>query len=374
MGLVLTKEGVDSFKKFGQESRRLKDAGEGFKKMLAEGALPILSRLTSAIMHLDVKLVAFTQKHKHLTTAIIGGVASFAALLAVMGTISIVGGTVIKSVTMIGRAFALCRSGLDTLRLRYMYASDAIAKWGIANKIGAAWQWLLNTSLYGCPLIWIIGAIAALVAVVVVCWKKFAAFRAVIKTTWDVIKGFGSILKDYIIDRIKGIISGLGSMGRAIGLLFKGHFKEAAAEGLRGVKALSGYDARIKAASRAKSLVTSIKGDYQSHLAIEKAAQAKSEAKPAGGSTLSMGAGATSGMFQRMGAGASASTNATPQQHHLNRGDTHVTYAPVINISGGSPQDKDSFSRMLREHKRELEQMIKDIAANNARLSFNYKG
>ena len=36
----------------------------------------------------------------------------------------------------------------------------------------------------------------------IACWNKFAGFRAVILTVWDTVKGFGNILKQYVLDRI----------------------------------------------------------------------------------------------------------------------------------------------------------------------------
>ena len=45
----------------------------------------------------------------------------------------------------------------------------------VANKIGAVAQWLLNTAMYACPLVWIIALIVAVIAIVVLMvkhWKQ----------------------------------------------------------------------------------------------------------------------------------------------------------------------------------------------------------
>jgi hypothetical protein len=58
---------------------------------------------------------------------------------------------------------------------------------------------------------------------------------------------FGVIIKDFIIDRIKGLISGIAGLGKTIGLLFKGEFSQAWETGKQAVRDMSGLDAAKKA-------------------------------------------------------------------------------------------------------------------------------
>lgn len=134
-------------------------------------------------------------------------------------------------------------------------------------------QWLLNAAMTANPIGIIIAAVAALVAAIVVCWRKFEGFRAVIKTVWDTVKGFGEIIKTYVVDRIQGIISGLGKMGEAIAKLFKGDFVGAWETAKDSAKSLLGVDAARKAAESTKNLAGGIKDNYNSRLASEKAAK-----------------------------------------------------------------------------------------------------
>jgi hypothetical protein len=60
---------------------------------------------------------------------------------------------------------------------------------------------------------------------------------------WETIKGFGIILKDYVIDRIKGIVSGIGAIGSAIYKLFSGDFSGAWQTAKQGLADMSGYNA-----------------------------------------------------------------------------------------------------------------------------------
>ena len=85
-------------------------------------------------------------------------------------------------------------------------------------------QKLVNLAMNMNPVGLVVAGIAALVAVVAVCWKKFAGFRAVILTTWDTIKGFAGILKDLLVSRIESLVKGLGKVGETLSKLFKGDF------------------------------------------------------------------------------------------------------------------------------------------------------
>lgn len=160
----------------------------------------------------------------------------------------------------------------------YMFVSTTIlkgwtiAQWAQVTAMIAAEkaQKLLNLAMSMNPVGLIVAGIAALITVVVVCWNKFAGFRAAIKGTWDTLKGFGTIIKDYVIDRIKGLLSGIGSIGSAIAKLFKGDFKGAWNDARRGVNDIMGIDAGKKLAESAIQLGKNVPGYYQTRLAAEK--------------------------------------------------------------------------------------------------------
>lgn len=118
-------------------------------------------------------------------------------------------------------------------------------------------QWLLNAALNANPIGWVVLVISALVAAVVCCWNKFAGFRAFILTMWDVMKGFGGIIKAYVIDRFKELLGGLGDLGSALLKLFSGDFDGAKDSALSGFKKLSGKDSAAAAAGRVADLASS---------------------------------------------------------------------------------------------------------------------
>lgn len=136
-------------------------------------------------------------------------------------------------------------------------------------------QWLLNAAMSANPIGIVVAAIAALVAGLILAWKKFDGFRAAVKATWDTIKGFGEILKNFVIDRIQGLLTGIGKIGEAIGKLFKGDFSGAWESAKEGVKGITGVEAAQKAASASKNLLGGFKDTYNSRLEQEKSGVSK---------------------------------------------------------------------------------------------------
>lgn len=138
----------------------------------------------------------------------------------------------------------------------------------IATKGWTAVQTVLNAVLAMNPIGMVITAIGILVAVTIYCWNKFAGFRAFMLTMWDVFKGFGDIIKDYVIDRLKDLLSGLGKIGEALKLLFEGEFSLAADKALEGYSELTGVKALTNAAQKTQSLA---QGRWQENLLAETA-------------------------------------------------------------------------------------------------------
>lgn len=133
---------------------------------------------------------------------------------------------------------------------------------------------LLNLNPFGL----IVAGVAALTAAVIVCWNKFAGFRAVILTVWDTVKGFGDILKQYVLDRITGIVSGIGNLGLAIGKLFKGDFAGAWETAKAGARQFTGVEAVGNAVASARDLAGGVRDNYASRLDAERQKQAAKNA------------------------------------------------------------------------------------------------
>lgn len=133
---------------------------------------------------------------------------------------------------------------------------------------------LMNLNPFGL----IVAGIAAVTAAVIVCWNKFAGFRAVILTVWDTVKGFGNILKQYVLDRITGIVTGIGNMGLAIAKLFKGDFAGAWETAKAGARQFTGIEAAGNAISSTRELAGGVRDNYASRLDAERQKQAAKDA------------------------------------------------------------------------------------------------
>lgn len=150
----------------------------------------------------------------------------------------------------------------------------------IAQGATAAWtavQWLLNAALTANPIGLVITGIAMLAGGVVYCWTKFAGFRAFILTMWDTMKGFGGIIKDYVVSRIEELLGAIGKVGKAIKLLFEGDFSGAAQAVQDAGKGVLGVNSAKAAYESSKSLFGGIGSVYDTKLAAESAKQAVEE-------------------------------------------------------------------------------------------------
>ena len=185
-------------------------------------------------------------------------------------------------------------------------------------------QKLVNLAMSLNPIGLIVAGIAALVAAVAVCWNKFAGFRAVILTVWDTIKGFGNALKQYVLDRLTGIVTGLGAIGQAFSRLIHGDFAGAAESARTAFSDLTGAGAAGRAFSSMRETASGFGAGYQSHLAEERAKQkakdAISDPEAAGGTDKS-----------GTGAAAAASASAKSTANSITTGGTRNT-SIVLNI------------------------------------------
>lgn len=76
---------------------------------------------------------------------------------------------------------------------------------------------------------------------------------------------------------------------------------------------------------------------------------------------------ASSMMSGSSSASASPTSNLSPV---TNNGGSSVTYAPQVSIVGGSPSAKQDFAEMLRQHSRELMNVIGDSTAKSGRRQY----
>ena len=240
---------------------------------------------------------------------------------------------------------------------------------GVVAGATAVWtvvQWSLNTAFYGFPVIWIVAGIAALVAGIVIAWNKFEKFRAVILTVWDTMKGFGRILKDFVIDRVKGIISGLGAMGSALYKLFTGDFAGAWESAKQGVVDLSGFNAVKKAVNSSKELVKGIGDNYSTNLKNEQAKAAATQVakyNPLAGKDIfanyqpasladSVSTGLTTNPATNTGSNVAKKTTDTIAQGGTRNTEININFrnmVETISFSGGLKENAQNLRRQVEE-------------------------
>ena len=95
----------------------------------------------------------------------------------------------------------------------------------LTGLIAKTWAW--TAALMANPVTWVVGGVVALVAVLALAWKHFDGFRGGVVGAWEGLKAFGKILIDSVLNPLKQLLGGIGKVGKAIALLFKGQFSDA---------------------------------------------------------------------------------------------------------------------------------------------------
>lgn len=204
---------------------------------------------------------------------------------AIRGIFSIIAGVIgfiVNWRTELGLLAAVVAVGTIAFNAHTIAIGAMAAVQGVVTLATQAWtvaQWLLNAALSANPIGIVITVIAALVAAVVYCWNKFAGFRAFILTMWNTMKGFGNIIKEYVIDRLKTLLSGIGKIGEAFAKLFNGDFNGAWSSAVNGVKDISGITSAEKALQSTKQLAGGVAAEYDKNYRIESQKQQEKDTK-----------------------------------------------------------------------------------------------
>lgn len=137
-----------------------------------------------------------------------------------------------------------------------------------------------NLAFLASPVGIVAAIIGVLVGAIVLAWNKSEGFRKVILGLWEVIKSFGNVIKDYVINRFKELLSGITGIGKALWSFFKGDWKEAWETGKKAAADLSGINSGKKALSDAVNAGKKIGENYSKGAAKGAESWAKSQKKP----------------------------------------------------------------------------------------------
>ncbi|WP_160711286.1 tape measure protein [Chitinophaga solisilvae] len=86
---------------------------------------------------------------------------------------------------------------------------------------------VLNAAWKANPLMVVVSVLGMLIGLVVYAYEHFEGFRAAIDAVWGGIKALGSIIKDYVLDKIGALLDGFAALGEAVMLFFQGKWSEA---------------------------------------------------------------------------------------------------------------------------------------------------
>lgn len=217
-----------------------------------------------------------------LFLAIVPPIAS--ALKGLFSVVAGIIGFIVRWKTELGLLAGVVAVGTIAFNLHTIAIWALVGVVKVVTAVTKAWegvQWLLNVALNANPISVVITVIAALVAAVIHCWNKFAGFRAFILTMWTTIKGFGNIIKEYLIDRFKTFLSGIGKVGQALAKLFNGDFKGAWSSAVEGVKDITGISSAEKAMKSTRQLAGGVAAEFDKNYRLESQKQQQKGPKKA---------------------------------------------------------------------------------------------
>lgn len=247
----------------------------------------------------------------------------------------------------------------------------------IGMKVMTAMQWLFNASLFGCPLVWIVVGIMAVVAAVYLLIKNW-------KSIVDWVKNSNNVFAKLIRASIYPVVIGFKLISAVVKAVISGVIKLVTwiktsnnwfAKFIRG-----GVGMLIDSFKFLKDVIgwvidklsvvwEWIKKFTSNALApllkvidlFSKGTQAELNVN-----TKTTGANSGSKVIKMM------STAVSNQSTNIKKsGLTSVNYSPTINISGSAtPEDKKHFDKVLTDHKRDVIRIIKESNENNKRVAF----
>lgn len=122
----------------------------------------------------------------------------------------------------------------------------------IVGAIAVQWAW--NIAMAANPIGLIILGIGALIGLIIKFNSNMGGFTNVIETAWVAVIGFGTVLKDHMLNVIKGILEGIKGIGQAIILMAEGDLKKGVKSAVDALGDISGLNATEKTLSSMKDL------------------------------------------------------------------------------------------------------------------------
>lgn len=178
-GAQFDEKGLGSVENFIKKQREMKYATLGLQISFAQFLIPILVKLIGWFN----QAVLWFRKHNDITSVLTGTLKAFGFVLG--GIVRLIG-----SNTVSARLFGVALAALIVLwgGSKIIMFFTWIKETAIALKIVTAAQWLWNIALDANPIGLIVLAIAGLIAILVVAYKKVGWFRDAVNAAWGWIK------------------------------------------------------------------------------------------------------------------------------------------------------------------------------------------
>ena len=434
-GNVMGDEAIKACDEYGKKMDAVKLQAKGVGLTLGAVLAPMLHKVINRVSEIIQRVTDWISENQQLAinigkVALIGGalVTGLGALAVGIGGVMFVAGKFaavwrgLMATVRAGRAlFALASKSM----LLFRRQNAALVVW---QKLAAAAQWLFNSALMACPVVWIVAAVAAIGAAVYLLikhWDKVSAFfrklwdgvKKVFAAAWSWIKQMflnytpqGLIIKHWDTisswfvrlwegvkntfsaawEGIKNLFSSLNPIEWISGVWdnVSAYFSELPGRFFQfGSDIITGLIDGIKSlAASAWESITSIgegiKNRFKSFFGINSPSTLFMEygVNTTQGLTGGLEKGApavadiTEGLAVRAtrniggeiaAAGASSDTV-------NNTGGVSLNYAPVINIQGNAtPEAKAEFLQLLRNHRDEIIKIIRQYTENKERLAFS---
>lgn len=186
--------------------KRLSSATESVMIDVGNVLLPIFTEGAEKIAAFTSKASQLAQKYPEVTKILVGSIAALGALKVGMTALGIVS-------TALKLPFLELYAVSTKLRAAYILADGSIVQMAknskvaaVASKIWAGAQWLLNAAMNANPMVWVVVGIVALVAALVLAYKKCAWFRDGVNKALAAVAGFFQAA----FEKIAGLIDWVG--------------------------------------------------------------------------------------------------------------------------------------------------------------------
>ena len=205
MGFVLSENTARASEQFNDNLSRTTDSVKGMMFQLGAALIPVLDKLAQKFTAAVGKVTEWVRTNPELTKTISAVLIGLTALLTGLGSLSVaIGGVVfvagkfaavwrgVTAAVRIGRAlFALAAKSMSALRIQHA----ALVVW---QKLSAAAQWLFNSALLACPVVWIVAAVAAIGAAVYLLIKHWDKVSAFFRKLWEGVKKVFAVAWEWI--------------------------------------------------------------------------------------------------------------------------------------------------------------------------------